>query len=331
MPNEPALHPESRALYGASLRPPLGTVFDAGVATSFSLEFETALAIPVTLALFASESRDELLRSPLALLEGLERHADHLAIFCEAGRIQARPKEESRLCTLLEKIIVEVTAPNGGAFHPKVWVLRYRSVVDGEPHRMRLLVLSRNLTRDQSWDLSLCVDGEITGERFDVNQPLVNFLRTLPALVTRPPDGHVEGLVAGLAGDLGCTKWILPREWNSLSFAANGVGNGNWFPEPCNRLGIVSPFCDGKALVKLAELQRNGRPILVSRPAELAEVQREVLERFEQVRVMDEAAETEDGEDLETEERGRFFGDRTSREGVLAGKGPQDLNHHGFG
>ena len=86
---------------------------------------ETALAIPVTLALFASEDRDELLKSPLALLEGLERTADRMAIFCEAGRIQARPAPQSRLCTLLERLITEVAAPNDGSFHPKLWVLRY--------------------------------------------------------------------------------------------------------------------------------------------------------------------------------------------------------------
>ena len=71
-------------------RPP-EPFFDSGVATTFTLDIETALAIPVTLALFASEDRDQLLKSPLALLEGLERTADRLAIFCEAGRIQAQP------------------------------------------------------------------------------------------------------------------------------------------------------------------------------------------------------------------------------------------------
>ena len=140
MPADLPLHPDVRSLYGGSLRPPPGTVFDAGVATTFTLDIETALAVPVTLALFASEDRDELLKSPLALLEGLERTADRLAIFCEAGRIQAQPAPQSRLCTLLERLITEVAAPRGGSFHPKLWVLRYRPLETGEPTRIRLLV-----------------------------------------------------------------------------------------------------------------------------------------------------------------------------------------------
>ena len=139
-PADLPLHPDVRALYGTSLRPPAGTLFDAGVATSFSLDFETALAVPVALALFASEDRDELLKSPLALLEGLERTAERLAVFCEAGRIQAQPRPQSRLCTLLERLIIEVSAPHEeGSFHPKLWVLRYRPLESGEPVRMRLL------------------------------------------------------------------------------------------------------------------------------------------------------------------------------------------------
>ena len=57
MPADFPLHPDVRTLYGGSLRPPPGTIFDAGVATTFTLDLETALAVPVTLALFASEDR----------------------------------------------------------------------------------------------------------------------------------------------------------------------------------------------------------------------------------------------------------------------------------
>ena len=79
MLNRRSLDPEQRTLYGANLQPPAGYVFDAAVATTFSLDFETALAVPVSLALFAAENRDEILSHPLALLEGAERIAGRLA------------------------------------------------------------------------------------------------------------------------------------------------------------------------------------------------------------------------------------------------------------
>ena len=295
MPTDLPLHPDVRALYGASLRPPPGTVFDAGVATSFSLDFETALAVPVTLALFASEDRTELLNSPLALLEGLERTADRLAIFCEAGRIQAQPTPQSRLCTLLERLVIEVAAPPDGSFHPKLWVLRYRPLEMGEPVRVRLLVLSRNLTRDQSWDLSLCLDGKVGRVRRSLNLPLVDLLGHLPSLATGTPPEHVDQLVAGLSKDLHRTDWMPPVPFENVSFAVNGTKRGVWKPQSCKRLGVVSPFCDDDTLEMLADLA--SEPLrLVGRSEELNAVTPEVLGRFSEVSVMDELAETEDGE-----------------------------------
>ena len=295
MPTDLPLHPDVRTLYGASLRPPPDTVFDAGVATTFTLDFETALAIPVTLALFAGEDRDELLRSPLALLEGLERTADRLAIFCEAGRIQAQSSPQSRLCTLLERLIVEVAAPREGSFHPKLWVLRYRPLDTDEPIRLRLLVLSRNLTRDRSWDISLCLDGKVVRGRRPLNKPLVDFLSLLPSLATYTAPEHVNQLVSDLSNDLHRTEWMLPTQFDKVSFAVNGTKRRGWTPTNCRRLGVVSPFCDDGALEMLAD-RSDEPPLLVGRSDELIALTPPVLNRFSEVSVMDELADTEDGE-----------------------------------
>ena len=301
MPADLPLHPDVRSLYGGSLRPPPGTVFDAGVATTFTLDIETALAVPVTLALFASEDRDELLKSPLALLEGLERTADRLAIFCEAGRIQAQPAPQSRLCTLLERLITEVTAPRGGSFHPKLWVLRYRPLETGEPTRIRLLVLSRNLTRDRSWDLCLSLDGKVARRRHAASAPLVDFLKRLPSLATGAAPEHVGPLLAELSNDLHRTQWTLPAPFETVAFAVNGMKRRVWRPPSCRRLGIVSPFCDGDALEMLADLSIEP-PTLVSRSDELVAVAPRVLDCFSEIFVMDEFAETEDGEDDDSDD-----------------------------
>ena len=73
MPNRAALDPENRALYGEILRAPAGYELDAALATTYTLDFETALVIPATLAFHAAETRQQTLDTPLALLEGLER------------------------------------------------------------------------------------------------------------------------------------------------------------------------------------------------------------------------------------------------------------------
>ena len=244
---------------------------------------------------FSAENTDDVLKSPLALLQGLERTTGRIAIFCEGGRIQAQPVPQSRLCTLLERLIIEVAAPRGGSFHPKVWALRYRPQDDGGPVRMRLLILSRNLTRDRSWDLSLCLDGEVGRERRRVNRPLVNLLKTLPSMARRAPPRHIPELLTGLTDDLHRTDWELPNPFERVSFAVNGIGRSPWKPERCLRIGIVSPFCDTTALKALADLAGDPRR-LVSRSEELVSVAPEVLDRFKEVSVMDALAETEDGE-----------------------------------
>ena len=301
MPNRSSLDPEQRMLYGANLRPPAGYVFDAAVATTFSLDFETALAVPVSLALFAAENRTDILTHPLALLEGVERIAGRLLVFTDAGHIQAQNRPHSRLCSLLERIIVEVSAPRGGAFHPKMWALRFKSMRSDEPVRLRLLVLSRNLTRDRSWDIALTLDGVVTKRsrraNQPVNQPLVNLIRHLPDLAIADLPDDARRLADEIAKDIQRADWALPEPFESVTFAVNGLGGKLWRPKQCARLGVISPFCDDTTLSMLAGLAK--KPTLISRSDELASVSRTTLACFGHVAVLDEMAAAEDGEEAD--------------------------------
>ena len=299
MLNRRSLDPEQRTLYGANLQPPAGYVFDAAVATTFSLDFETALAVPVSLALFAAENRDDILSHPLTLLEGAERIAGRLVVFTDAGHIQASVRPHSRLCSLLERIVVEVAAPHGGAFHPKMWAIRFTPLRPEDPARLRLLILSRNLTRDRSWDIAATLDGVISKQPKAINRPVADFLRQLPDLATvGAPDG-TKALVDELAEDIRRAEWSLPEPFESVSFAVNGLGGKPWCPEPCVRLGVVSPFCDDQTLSLLADLPSSEKPIFIGRADELAQVSGDTLDRFARVSVLDEMAATEDGEEAD--------------------------------
>lgn len=297
MPDRSSLDPEQRMLYGANLRPPPGYVFDAAVATTFSLDFETTLAVPVSLALFANENRTDILTHPLALLEGAERIAGRLLVFTDAGHIQAQSRPHSRLCSLLERIIIEVTAPHGGAFHPKMWALRFKSMRSGEPVLLRLLILSRNLTRDRSWDIALTLDGVVTKRPRRVNRPLANLIRRLPDLAIIDLPGGAHALTDEIAEDIQRADWTLPEPFQSVTFAVNGLGGKLWRPEQCTRLGVISPFCDNPTLSMLANLAE--RLTLISRSDELASVPRATLARFSRVAVLDEMAAAEDGEEVD--------------------------------
>ena len=303
MPVRNSLDPESRSMYGASLHPPVGTVFDAGIGTTYSFDFETALAVQVSLTPFLSGNRDDLLRSPLALLEALERNASRLAIYCEAGRIQAQPARQSRLCTLLERTVIEAVAPEGGAFHPKIWVLRYRPESGEEAPRMRLLILSRNLTRDRSWDLSLCLDGEIGEKPREQNAPLVELLGQLPAWAVETVPDDVSSLTSDLAESLRRTRWTLPDGFGSLEFRTSLPGAWQWKPKRCYNLAVISPFCDARALRYLRGHCSNGGTTLISRSEQLVELPADVLDQFRTVSVLQEQAQAEDGEGDSSDDR----------------------------
>jgi hypothetical protein len=298
MLNRTTLDPETRVLYGDSLQPPPGYVFDAAVATTFSLDFETALAAPVSLALFAAENRDDILSHPLALLEGAERIAGRLVVFADAGHLHAQSRPHSRLCSLLERIIVEVAAPRGGAFHPKMWALRYRPTRAEDPILLRLLVLSRNLTRDRSWDISLRLDGELTRRPDAKNRPLFDLLTRLPDLAVASISDEARALTAEIAEDVRRAKWMMPDRFDDVAFALNGFGGKVWQPAPCARLGVISPFCDTDTLDLLAGLSTAEKPIIISRPDQLACVDTTTLDAFERVSVLEEMAVSEDGEEV---------------------------------
>lgn len=297
MLNRRSLDPEHRTLYGANLQPPAGYVFDAAVSTTFSLDFETALAVPVSLALFAAENRDDILSHPLALLEGAERIAGRLLVFTDAGHIHASTRPHSRLCSLLERIVVEVAAPQGGAFHPKMWAIRFCPLRPEDPVRLRLLVLSRNLTRDRCWDIAATLDGVITKKPKAANRPIADFLNKLPDLATVGVPEGTEALVSELAENIRHVEWSLPEPFQSVSFAVNGLGGKVWRPEPCVRLGVISPFCDAKTLLMLADLASAEKPIFIGRSDELAQISGAALDAFSRVAVLDEMATAEDGEE----------------------------------
>lgn len=297
---EAALDPEHRALYAQILRAPSGYELEAALATTYTLDFETALAIPAAMAFQAAESRDQLLDTPLALLEGLERLAGRIAIFCEAGRIKALPAAASRLTALLEDTVTEVLAPAGGAFHPKLWTLRFAPLDGKGAPLLRLALLSRNLTTDRCWDLSLCLDGAAGAQPLPANAPIAGLLRHLPDLASgRATPRRARDLAVSLAHNIDRATWILPPGVRDISFAVNGLGAPAFRPKIGRNLAVISPFVSAEALDLLARGLPPESASLLSRAEEIALLPEETRARFGSLSVLDEIAEAEDGEDTE--------------------------------
>ena len=276
---------DHRTVLAEAIVPPEGYRLHHGLITTYSLDLHTLLALPAHLILRQEAGRAELLTRPVALLDALQRARDRLTVCCEPGATHA-PRSRHLLFSLLEPVIHEVPAPLGGAFHPKLWVLWFTT--DDGPDRLRIVIGSRNLTQDQSWDLAVTLDGTL-GRRRASNRPLVDFVQWLDSQV---PHDHL----APLAEVLRRADWELPRGWESVAFRILGQRNQSYIPAmdaEATSTVVVSPFLGDASL---RELGRRTRALtVVSNAHALADLQPETVEQIDHIYALTEAAsDTED-------------------------------------
>ena len=286
------LEPHSRRHLIEALRPPGGYELSAAIGTSYTLNLLTLLTTPLAFTVFDWEDTEGgPTTDPIALLETMRRFADRIGIFCEAGRIQV-PSGSHPLFAYIEDSVFEVTAPKGGSFHPKVWALRFSPLEDG-PVFYRLLVSSRNLTFDRSWDTLLLLEGELTEEEVEGNEPLGHFFGMLPELTVHPAPERTRANANLLREELGRVRFEPPEEFDSVSFLPLGLeGYDRWpFGAALDRLLVVSPFVTRGTLRQLAK--QSPQSVLVSRVDSLAKVPPEDLEGFAERYVLGPLVEPE--------------------------------------
>jgi hypothetical protein len=269
-------------------------VFDEAIATTFSMDPVLLLEAPVHLALMGAGGQSE--PDPLAVLDSIRRYANRITVYAQRGRIQV-PKfaKPNAMFGFLEEMIVEVTAPGGGVFHPKVWAIRFASPNEGQA-MYRLVVMTRNMTFDQCWDLSLQLEGAIGNREAKANKPLADFFTALPDLAKREAQAGRREQALRFAGELRRVQWELPEGFEELAFyhpVKKGLG---WMPPAANRAAVISPFCSDKALLALAEKTKSA-VALISRPETLSALRKDTLDLFGRCLHLDDAAETDDGEE----------------------------------
>jgi hypothetical protein len=269
-------------------------IFDEAIATTFSMDPALLLEAPVYLALMAADGQTD--PDPLSVLEAIRRYSKRITVYVQRGRIQVpQIAKPNPLFGFLEEMVVEVTAPGGGVFHPKVWAIRFISP-DQSNAMYRLVVLTRNMTTDQSWDLSLQLEGTITGQEFNSNNPLARFFKTLPELVTGSTESGRSEQAFRFADELHRVQWELPDGFDELTFYLPGTKGFDWDPPMANRMAVISPFCSDEALQALAK-KTKAADALISRPESLSALNMDTLDLFTQCLHLDNAAESEDGEE----------------------------------
>ena len=261
------LAPDSRALLLDALRPPPGCALDRAVATTFTLDLATTLMIPLAFAGFRFAAQPD----PIEMMQSLRQMSARFDIFCQAGAIRAGAWP-SDLVALLEDVIHEARRPRPGhVFHPKVWVLRFVGESMGPSYR--LLVLSRNLTADRSWDTILWLDGAVGRRMIAANRPLERFVAALPGLATTTLPSDRREAIERLAEELRQVEWERPAGVSEVHFHPSGL-RGLPPLDLHNLLAgsrrlVVSPFVRTGALGRVFDHAPAGRRVLVSRGEEL--------------------------------------------------------------
>lgn len=268
------LTPDNNRLdYGQQLQPPQDYEFYAAIATTYSVDLNTLLAVPIALC-FGDTLEGDLKGEKLALFEAIGRMKDRLKVFYQKGNIQ-RPATFNPLFTLLEPCL-QAVIPEGGAFssfHPKLWLIRYKLIEGCQQQakvKYRLLIMSRNLTMDRSWDIAVTLDGTLGARKNndDGNDDWKTFMYSLLDSTTDFEPASV------LKRELRRIVWETPVPFYGepiLTVGSTEFGCPVKLPSRTNeQLLVVSPFIDEHALQWLKTfVSANGHCYLFSRADQL--------------------------------------------------------------
>jgi len=292
------LSPDARTVATEILRPPPGYRLNRAVMTTYTLDLEVLLALPLALLAQTDGGVEELLEDPLLLLEALREASDRIHVFVDEAGI-AIPNVPRELYAALESSVHPARAPGGGAFHPKVWVTRFLD--DNDEPLLRVAVASRNLTFDRSWDVALVSEAPPGKEPEAASQGLADLVRRLPDLGRAALEPQLDGALQETADELARTLFPAPDGFQGpVAFHALGVdgaSNGLWQPvEGAQRLLAVAPFVGKGALDGLAG-QGAEALCLVSRAEALDAQSEEALAPWTDQQVLMESALDESGDD----------------------------------
>lgn len=287
------LSPQTRVMLTDALRPPAGYRVETAVGTSYSLSLTALLFAPLSFALYDHAGDDAGAVDPIRLLEAVRRHTRHTSLFCQAGGIQV-PGAYRPILTFVEDSVLEVMPPAGRTvFHPKIWALRFEDPDGARVHR--LVILSRNVTLDRSWDTALVLDESEDGT-IDA-APAADFVRRLPSLALRDVESERAAQINDLAGTLARARFTPPAPFSDGELLPIGLSNDAvWpFPDRARRLLAISPFLSKGAVETLAKVSTER--VLVSRAETLELIGARVLEGWD-VNVLQRLAEVDPSDDV---------------------------------
>ena len=278
-----------RSAFTDALRPPPGYVLGACIGTTYSLDFELFTAV---LLAFVGADVEEPLNNAPAVLTTVARLRSRLRVYVNGGSLHP-PATTNRLFALYDRLLRPKTM-EGGAFHPKVWALRFDPVSRPERHGVeptyRLLTASRNVTDSGCWELGALFEGARRASTQKFGSDVSAFCRKVAASRDLPR------ALWKLIDELKSVEFTAPRE------AAKGLRfDWQWpadrvlinrLPRAMSRALLISPFLRADFLKRLCD--RTDELTLVSTQGELDQLSDEAYARLAGARVFVVSADADE-------------------------------------
>ncbi len=264
------------------------------MAVTFTLDLRALLAAPAAFAITGSSgasAADAGPQEPVELLHAVRANAGKITVFSQVGEIALPPSR--RVFSFLERSVIPVRAPRGGVVHPKVWVLRYEQAgpagQDAE-QRMRVLIASRNLTFDASWDTVIRLDESANGTGVGLAGIGDLFRGLLDAAQGEVSSEHRQR-VERLSDALTSARFALPAGVDDLRVHVLGFEpDVAPLPAAADRSLVISPFVSDDFFTAVYP-----SPVdeLVSRPESLDLLKPETLGRISTAYAFDDGSVTD--------------------------------------
>ena len=276
----------NRLNYGDLLTPFPGYTLNAAIATTYSLDLQTLVASTISLGL--GEATDsELRKNPLNLLAALLKVTNKTLIFCDSTQIKF-PAKKTKLLMTLEKSVVPVSIPaikgtnNYPSFHPKCWILQFENFETKE-RKYRFITLSRNLTFDRSWDVSVVLEGNESDENTAKTEPICNFIKFLKNQINRinPENESKNSILDSMLNDLRKVTFVTAEHEDFVDFEILPLGIGTYninkdelfTQQKLDNFAIMSPFISSTVINTLINKKNIAkRPSLITRRSEVDKI-----------------------------------------------------------
>lgn len=274
-------------LYNEALLTP-GYIVEAAIGTTYSLDLETLLEVPLALGELTA-SAEQYIQRPYYLLDVINKVSSKFCVYCNAGSIYSPLRKDEngeihpnallgeRILTLLEESVCQVQ-PVGhrnsfASFHPKVWIILEKQK-GAEERQLKLLVMSKNLTYSTDIDVSCVLTGKVmrrnaSHQAQEKHQPLValldwlekfskskqqkEILRVLKDAIPRVEQFDIDGDTFG--------------DYDFHLMGIPGYDGKECLDDMLRYSGdtiVISPFIDLPTMERIS--QRKGQKLLVTQP-----------------------------------------------------------------